>query len=265
MQSLAELRGLYGDVTAHLLWSTNGADEDHRDMLAGLGILPLDKKGRVQDTHIGRTVRIRWDDSFGTPRWQQLTRYVFFDPGDDALLDEFDGRSGSMKVERYKTSLGEPAALITLDAGTDDDVQIESQPDGFGIVWPTKLNAAEAVASIMSTLPNPSDGDRAFAIVETPDSTEGLLEEFPSGSVGDVLKRTNGSTAAVRVCIGSAAIGWAAAIGRGEAVGALSFGDDRYVHQDVATLLERTAILSAQARALVLGVADETLQKHLAR
>jgi hypothetical protein len=184
---------------------------------------------------------------------------MFVDPGDDVLaaLDhELAQEGASMRVERFRTSLDEPAALIVADTG--QGVRIESQPDGFGMIWPTELDVVSVVERALSVLPEPKPGDEAIMT-----SDETFQKTLPvSALLGALATETEtGQVSLVQLDIGPAALVWAQnSNGNGPPSRRVSFGDDYYVREKVGALLSRTAYLPGElALSEVLDAADETL------
>ena len=102
-----------------------------------------------------------------------------------------------MRIERYRTSLDEPTVLIEPDAA--HPVQIEAQPDGFGMVWPTSLEGATAIKSVLSMLPPPRAEDEAVVVYRPTPERQRVVRRIPSADVLTLLADTRSPLSAIRV------------------------------------------------------------------
>jgi hypothetical protein len=260
MQSMRELRAMPHDtdVVLHLLRSAIGAIPAHKEALASLGLLARRPgNGRhVSSGHVGSAVRHTWQSALASPTTQQLTKYMFVDPGDEVLA-ALDAEA-DMNVEHLRTSIGEPAIRVPI---TDRQaIRIESQPDGFGMIWPTDVDVVTAIGLALSVLPKPTDGDEAMIM-----QASGTAKTFPTKQIFDVLSNASEAVSVACIDIGPASFTWALGGGNGNKPDRrISFGDDYYARATVESLLAETAVLPDDATlSELLDVADETLYSHL--
>jgi hypothetical protein len=260
MQSVDELRAIpdESDVAVHLLRSAIGAIPEHKRILAAFGLLEnrqRGKKRKISSGHIGKTVHCQW-----YARWAegsdlaQITRYAYFDPGDEVLLSLDSRGAVHMNVERFQTSLGELAAII---GGEHRPVRIESQPDGFGITWHTELDVVVAMRRALAVIGEPSHRDEATIIRDATPQT------CPGNRVVQALLGTPETVSLVQVDIGTASLAWSQS-GKDTAPDRqMSFGDDYYIRSQVRSLLADTAVLSDGTElGIIIDVADDTLTSH---
>ena len=265
MQTKRELEEIPdgSEVTIHLLRSARGAIPEHREGLVAFGLLENRRSGKKRQLppgHIGRTARRKWRREYASARVQQLTRYMYVDPigsdelrGRDAVAAPKTKSDTNMSVDRYKTSRKRPAVLVTPKDGRG--VQIESQPEGFGMTWATQLDALAAVENALSVLNPPEEDDEAVLVVDS-DPPKSLL----ASEVVDLLGENCDNVSLVRMDIGAASLAWA----DGGNERRMSFGDDLYVRPLLHKLLERTADLPGEGTLdRLLDVADDVLQANM--
>lgn len=251
MQTLGELRAipLGTPVVAHLFRGASDAEgETRRRITEELGWLDI--------AHVGKTHGpFLWTPNFVSAAWQDTTRYVFFDPGDD-ILQAMDWARG-MSVHRYLTPLHEPAALIVPSSG--HPVQFESHTDGFGMSWSTHLDVASALAAVLELIP-PAEPEDEATIVHTPRR----VERMSTSSVRNYLSEYGATVVLAQLDVGTAAVTWAAGKESLSPAAGMTFGDDYYQRDLVTAILSATLSLPP-TRALdqVMTVADETLLAHL--
>lgn len=212
--------------------------------------------GLIRSEHVGKVCGpFAWQSWMATASWQGATRCVFFDPG-DAILNLVHRRS-PMKLREHLTSRDEPALAVT-PAGTDRSVRFESQPDGFGMVWPTNLDVVTALKHALAILPAPQADDEATIV-----GASGEPEVLPAA---ELLSRLEGSADVrlVDVDLGTAAIAWAGSDrDNTDHLAQMSFGDDYYNRDQVRSMLEETAAVPAQDVDGILSAAQFALRAHL--
>jgi hypothetical protein len=260
-QSLWELRAIPDGawVRVHLLRSANNATAEDLDALAGFDLAhgkPRGKQRRRSPAHVGRSTYLQWDARLASPRIQRLTRYAFFDPG-GTILDAIDAARVSMTVELFRTMRDEAAAIVSPTGGRP--IRFESQPDGFGMIWPTRLDVVDALRRALPALPEPDDDDQATVV------SEGQSVRCPTREVVTVASATADRITLVRLEIGTAALAWAQGVGDAPAAQPqMSFGDDWYQPDRVRSLLARTADIPADTKLdAIVRVADSALRAHI--
>jgi hypothetical protein len=210
----------------------------------------------LKSEHVGRTYGpFRWQPWMATASWQNATRCVFFDPGDAVL--EHIYRGSQMSIEEYVTSKDEPAIVISPN-GNGRSFRFESQPDGFGVVWPTQLDAVAALSRAMAVLSAPEADDQAT--IASPNSG---LRTCPTHELVECLQSSDVTPSLVHAEIGSASLAWARALDE-DSLAQMSFGDDYYVRGQVKAMLGDTADLPPGLNLdAVLSAADDALRAHL--
>jgi hypothetical protein len=261
MQTLGDLLGIpVGTiVVAHLFKGGQGADPDTRRRIAyGLQLGPEDNdavgiRRLVKVGHVGRAYGpFRWTKEMATSAWQSATRYVFFDAGDD-VLHAIDWRR-HMSLLSFKTSEGLPAALVRA-RGFAGKVHFESQTDGFGMVWPTRLSAPVAVGRALPLLPPAGEDDYARVT-----DVDGGVHDFPAREIEAQLT-AHAELLLVRLEIGHCSLVWGRAqSGRRSDYGEMGYGDDSYDRSTVRGLLAKTGDLPSGWRLdQIVDVADATI------
>ena len=163
-----------------------------------------------------------------------------------------------MSVEKFHTSLDEPAVVVVPERVRG--VRIESQPDGFGMVWSTDLDEVRALKRALSASPQPDPDDRA-TIVRSSEPPE----DCATDAVLEAVSRKPNVVTLVQVEVGTASLAWARSPSvANQPAAEMSFGDDYYPRRRVEKLLRTTAELPAGFKLdVLLGAADEALQARL--
>jgi hypothetical protein len=264
MQTKRELEEIPdgSEVIIHLLRSASRAIPEHREGLVAFGLLENKRRGKKRQLpsgHIGRTARRKWRPEYASARVQQLTRYMYVDqmgsdelPGSGSVTASESKSDDDMSVDHYKTSRKKPAVFVTPKDGRG--VQIESQPDGFGMTWATQLDALAAVEHALSVLSRPKKDDEAVLVIDS-----GPPKSLLASEVVDLLSENRGHVSLVRMDIGAASLAWADAAKERR----MSFGDDLYARPVLRKLLEHTADLPGDGTLdRLLDVADDVLQAN---
>lgn len=144
-----------------------------------------------------------------------------------------------MSVKEYSTSQGEPALVIT-PAGSNRAIRFESQPDGFGMIWPTTLDAVTALRQALAVLPDREPEDETTII-----DASGEPRTYPALELFEQLEQSS-DVVLVDVELGTAAVAWAASTDAdGQVDAQMSFGDDYYHADQVRSMLEGTDAMPA--------------------
>jgi hypothetical protein len=227
MQTLGELQQIQDGslVVIHLLRSVIGAPDEHRQALVSLGLLNEGHRGkkrtRVSSGHIGKTVQCVWRANLASSRTQQLTRYIYFDAGNDVLksLEKLWSRppyerpftgdddpphlegEGDMSISSYYAS-GGPSATIKI--GNGDTMRIEAQSDDYALGWATELDSSGVLQGL--ELLRPHLDVEAGSVVRLSDHTEHVLDSL------EPLRRHNEQELLVEyfhLALGQFALTWA--------------------------------------------------------
>jgi hypothetical protein len=190
-----------------------------------------------------------------------------------------------LKVEQSSTSLGLPVIWADVDLGCT--FRFESQPDGFGLMWPTHLRAEDAIRAALSVLPSPELDDLAKV------HRRATYKEILGADIEEEIEDNPSEISLVRIDIGAAALVWAKSFGDGLAattkvtfsgdgivvpedgirvevqsdkpgLHVMSHGDDWYRRERIAELLFKTAPeYFVPDLSPLLDRADLIMQDHL--
>jgi hypothetical protein len=239
MQSLDELAAIPPGtpVVAHLMHGAGNIDAEVGRFLASrLRMAKTSQargKGRkVKAGHVGKAFGpFSWDSTWPSETHQEITRRVFFDPGDACLARIY--RGVRMTAVRYETSQGEHAVLIT-PTGSSDGVRFEARPGGYGVVWPVRFEkATAALRRALSVLPKPSGDDLAAVM------TNGKRVEMPANSLLAALGQDAlADPQIVLVELGATSLAWARGLAGG--LGEMSFGASTLNTDQIYALLRET-------------------------